>query len=626
MLLTILVIAIILLILILVINYFSKPKEKVNPTQKPTIKGFDEEIIIGGNDLTDIIDDIKEPTEPYYLTLEKTRLVERKTFVEGRLIGKFYGNRVEFSEDYERSDFFDFTIYEAEIISTKNQIYKSPIKPAITGKEIKVRDNFYPEDTLLIINDANSQRRYKVKLHDVLLKNIYYPSQLQQRDGDEVFGTIKADIVGFILDFVEEKYTETILVGGNIDTTTEGPETTDGGNWPPFVTPPPPSPEPPPISPPVKTGRYQHDIRWFKKYISYEYKRHTGELFWGPWIFVEKVGVDWAEILLIIAWIILGICGLITIIALLILSWKAALILISITLLSLLANYTSLSFPRFAGGLFKILSTLFLLFMLSGLVYSLFDGFKMRNLKYATTDDNSKTARIENDSLISHVRIWKDYNDTNYITRLTIRKKDLALSNAFHSNINKTQGSSQQILSEVYSDISSFDNNKLDLIYNELLYLKKTRNIHDSRKFAEVIVSCVQSIPYVAVMESTCNPSQYENREIREMLMKCECKGFVKYGIQTPIEFMADLKGDCDTRTLLLFTLLKRFGYDAAIFNSDEYMHSVLGINLPVKINAPYKAIKKGDYYLWETTAGGMEIGNLSPDIENTNNWDLYIK
>ncbi len=50
-------------------------------------------------------------------------------------------------------------------------------------------------------------------------------------------------------------------------------------------------------------------------------------------------------------------------------------------------------------------------------------------------------------------------------------------------------------------------------------------------------------------------------------------------GVYAPVEFVSNLRADCDTRTVMIYTLLSRFNYDVAILNSEKYRHSVLGLN-----------------------------------------------
>jgi hypothetical protein len=87
---------------------------------------------------------------------------------------------------------------------------------------------------------------------------------------------------------------------------------------------------------------------------------------------------------------------------------------------------------------------------------------------------------------------------------------------------------------------------------------------------------------------------------------------------------MANLKGDCDTRTLFLYTILSHYGYDVALLSSEYYNHSLIGINLPYDgISYLYKSQR---YVLWETTAANIRPGSLPNEISNINYWRISLK
>jgi hypothetical protein len=162
--------------------------------------------------------------------------------------------------------------------------------------------------------------------------------------------------------------------------------------------------------------------------------------------------------------------------------------------------------------------------------------------------------------------------------------------------------------------------NKLQLLYPMYDSIRQ-KNQLNKMEFAEVIVSSIQEIPYTLILNKSCDPSLYNDEFIQDYLNneKGDCVGNVKYGIFSPSEFLEKLKGDCDTRTLLLFTILTHFGYDVAILSSDIYKHSIIGINLPYQ--GLFKKINGKRYVLWETTAVGMPPGLIPSQISNVRNW-----
>jgi hypothetical protein len=87
---------------------------------------------------------------------------------------------------------------------------------------------------------------------------------------------------------------------------------------------------------------------------------------------------------------------------------------------------------------------------------------------------------------------------------------------------------------------------------------------------------------------------------------------------------MATLLGDCDSRTLLLYTLLSHYGYDVAIFSSEVYSHSLLGVVLPLE-GAAYTFHNKR-YVLWETTTTQMPPGIIAAPFNTLSNWRISLQ
>nr|WP_321237295.1 hypothetical protein [uncultured Psychroserpens sp.] len=132
------------------------------------------------------------------------------------------------------------------------------------------------------------------------------------------------------------------------------------------------------------------------------------------------------------------------------------------------------------------------------------------------------------------------------------------------------------------------------------------------RDFAELMITAIQDIPYTLILGKVC-----------DSLITKPCYGNIKLGLFAPAEFVSNLTGDCDTRTVLLFTLLSRFNYDIAILNSKAYRHSVLGINIPS--TGKFKMHQNTKYYFIETTARGCPIGYLNQSVSDISKWDFQL-
>ena len=225
-------------------------------------------------------------------------------------------------------------------------------------------------------------------------------------------------------------------------------------------------------------------------------------------------------------------------------------------------------------------------------------------------------------SVYSSHRVWKDNYGNDYNGNLTVRERDfLRLYQSVDRFTLETPGN---FWGKLYDYLERNDSPSLDLVIKTFEQLQEEKHLNQM-EFAEMIVSCVQDIPYSFVFQSEClAPENYEEaiRSVLEVCPEC-CIGNKTYGIQNPVSFIQNLKGDCDTRTVLVFTLLKHFNYDVAILNSDFYLHSVIGINLPA--SGSHKTHRGRNYYTWETTAKYYTIGELPVNFNDLTHWNVVL-
>ncbi len=240
------------------------------------------------------------------------------------------------------------------------------------------------------------------------------------------------------------------------------------------------------------------------------------------------------------------------------------------------------------------------------------------------TSSNNTNSTIAKGKLISHKRKWQDYNWNDLSINLEVWSDDYKQSVNYRNRINiEYWGSNIEYWAQVYEKLIANDSEHLDRIVATFDAFQKKNNINKVH-FAEIIISCIQNIPYVLVHENSCEDFVNMSRAYADLHSSHKCKSEIKFGLQSPTEFMADLKGDCDTRSVLLFTILSRLGYKVAVLNSDEYGHSILGINLPSQ--GEYFVKHRGvKYYVWETTAEGWKSGTIPPDMTNMNYWQVAI-
>ncbi len=540
-----------------------------------------------------------------YKLVEKTREIPRRTYIKAILNGKYWGEIDEdYSNQFEHSKFFDFNIYE---VSLKNAEYsKFPF-------EIK-EDYFIPREKLPKLLHTILQKdgkEYEVNLHEPIfeLGSIKFNRKLHQDEGNEVFGTIDAVVTGYILDFSKEiSFEPEYITQENKTASQPVVEETELTKT---LTP---------------TGNVKHNGNY--KQTEYFYSDYK-QTYWGEWKYTKPPTTTNNEgCFSSLIGLLTGIIG----IAFLLMMLPQLAIILPFFLILFLLNLIP---ARFFNWLFRIIGILLLL----GFVASLFHFFNTVTTRtyipkpVVTEKPEERKTQTEpiidtldnkavNDTIIKHFRVWQDYDGNQYEGTIWTKKSDFTNAKHFKNNLIL---SSSRAYDEMIYRLKENDKNNLNGVYQLFDSIRQKAQLSNV-KFAELIVSFVQDIPYTVIVPDDCNPNLYEDKFIKEYLSSedARCDGFEKFGINSPVEFMSNLNGDCDTRTLLLYTMFAHYGYDVALFSSEYYAHSIIGINLPLSGMAYQYQNQR--YVLWETTAPNIKAGILPKEISNLNYWRISLK
>lgn len=181
-----------------------------------------------------------------------------------------------------------------------------------------------------------------------------------------------------------------------------------------------------------------------------------------------------------------------------------------------------------------------------------------------------------------------------------------------------------QYYAAVYQNLNEFDTKFLDSFYGEII-ARKNQNKLSLPQTAEMVITLIQEIPYVLVHDMSCEKvvTGSDNSFIKEYHeQKKPCLPNIAAGVQSPYEFAHNLKGDCDTRALLGYSILKRLSIPTSIWVSTAYGHSVLGVGLPTQ-GSNFKIINGIKHYAVELTAKGYRLGMIAPEHRNMNNWTI---
>ncbi|MEO9869747.1 hypothetical protein [Ekhidna sp.] len=256
----------------------------------------------------------------------------------------------------------------------------------------------------------------------------------------------------------------------------------------------------------------------------------------------------------------------------------------------------------------------FLLFVL--VVYSMITGaiglFKTGEFDEDICVDSYEKVNIHNDRL--HERSWDLMNYSKSFCASYQSTELLSLKAGKSRNeIIYERASYADIWGSVYSSLIKDSKSYIDFMVDSLIDISIEQKLTRS-ELAEMIVTFVQDIPYSYVRSEDCEKSENNGKP---------CIGNIALGLLSPYEFLHSLYGDCDTRAVLIYTILEELAFDPMIVVSNEYAHAMLALNIPAA--GDHLKYRGKNYYFWETTAKGWPVGILPPTTNNVNYWKIAL-
>jgi hypothetical protein len=286
---------------------------------------------------------------------------------------------------------------------------------------------------------------------------------------------------------------------------------------------------------------------------------------------------------------------------------------------------------NFIGRLLRFLINAFTILAVFAIINSLLSYADTDDFDYERDDDSeTEYVDVEEDSLQQSDKLfinqhkWNDFKGNRYEEKFVASLNDYRESNKFLNQLEIRQD--YYFWGNLYKNASDFEKTKMDSIRKMFINLKPSNDNNSLKPIDQLnaILTSIQAIPYYLVHEGSCQQSAYSSDFSEKYHLQNEpCKPNTKYGLAMPSEFVANFKGDCDTRALFLYCILKERGLDVAVLISEKYGHSILGINIPGKGKNIKKNGKK--YLTFETTSKGWKIGQLPPNCSNTRYWKVAL-
>jgi hypothetical protein len=296
---------------------------------------------------------------------------------------------------------------------------------------------------------------------------------------------------------------------------------------------------------------------------------------------------------------------------------------------------------KFIGGLLSLIA-----------FFALLSQFNFFNPKKGTKEDTKKEDVIEydntdedkwdykpeeiadtiyskeNDTIavtyLKHNLKWNDNYQIHHQALLLVRKDYFNIATIKRNQLEVNSNDFRNYYHQIYSSLISQNKSFLDSVIKEYAKIGKSENLNRNQ-FADMVVTSIQSIPYYLVHDLTHREADVKyGGFISEYHQTGKpCLDQIKFGVQAPVEFMGNFKGDCDTRSLFLFHVLSKFGYSVVMLGSEHYSHCIIGISGNYSGDfVSYNGLK---YYVWETTATGYTPGNISPECGNMRYWVVEL-
>ena len=551
-------------------------------------------------------------------TTVRTRKVyrEARIYVTGIIFIKYRA-----PQDTERSDPFlreSVYIIRPTFVSAtvnKNDCIRSEAHPPGFAKIFQSYPPFplvIPKPVTTLIRNGHIETYYSLSIIELRIPDpqIIWVTKHE----DQSFGTITGQFYGYVSDFEEQEITETVS-----EETPEQPF-----SWGP-------------------TGRTEQKTEGSNSFVRDEYYNADGSRYWGQWYkypisgtirfssghrrwpvtnngCLGSTGVGLAGIFLL-AWLILSAPYIIP-------------LLLLFGILSLLGRLAGQRKGNITSALILCVFVIYIITLIGLLTGNHTIPKPVSTVRESPVREQSSPVAEEirdpeaspfanADTLVTIYREWSDYSGNTYAGNYSYRRSALRRSETFKQQL-PSGGATPSDYDYVIHALKENDAPNMSGVYRLFDSLKLSRKLSHT-VFAEMIMGFVQAMPYSVVLSEACDGSLYNDEFIKRYLASADalCTPYQRFGIYTPLEFLAHGNGDCDSRTLFSYLILSHYGYDIALLSSEVYRHSVIGIQLPYRGSA--FEYKNNRYVVWETTMQGAKPGLIDPKIDNMQAWRISL-
>jgi hypothetical protein len=240
------------------------------------------------------------------------------------------------------------------------------------------------------------------------------------------------------------------------------------------------------------------------------------------------------------------------------------------------------------------------------------DSIVLKKVKNDNDSINSIEEDIEKLPKYDINWVWSDYDGFNHQISFKVLKRDVY--KAINYRENYSYGLAYSI---IYPNFVKISNPVIDSMVKAMKMDMDKKQIRGN-DMLNYVVTAIQT-PRYTLLYDKCE-YMFGIDFINDCRPRADgrgcCENIYPFGLFTPAEFILQKTGDCDTKSLVAYALLKKLGFNAAMLVGDTERgpHAMLGLtNVVPSIPSKYVLYKGRIYYPWEVTEkwDGFQLGNM---------------
>jgi hypothetical protein len=230
-----------------------------------------------------------------------------------------------------------------------------------------------------------------------------------------------------------------------------------------------------------------------------------------------------------------------------------------------------------------------------------------------------KDSTTANQKQINIIWAWEDFKGINHRISFTIPEEDYKKAVRYRTGYKDDFDETK-----IYLDFISVSLPAIDSM-TKAMKIDMEKNSISGYAMMDYVVTAIQNPVYTKITHlnecPTFDMGQNWLNDCREREDgRACCNNVIPFAVYTPTEFIVQKTGDCDTKALIAYAILKRLNFSAAILigeagsGNDAGGHAMLGVaNVVPEIPTKYVTYRGTMYHPWEVTSfrPDAKLGNM---------------